>query len=192
MASSELAEYAEQPFEALLEIERRARLVSGGLGTVTESRGEWMGLGFRMGEHHLAIAREEVREVLVCPSLTRVPGARDWLRGVANLRGTLLPVTDLRQLLEGTPTSLKRRSTRVVVLRHPEIPAGFLVEEVLGFRQFVREQMTEDLPDTLPETCRRFVTHAYRQGDQLWPVLSVYQLADSPMFQNASEREVLA
>jgi len=192
MASSDLAEYAEQPFEALLEIERRARLVSGGLGTAAESRGEWVGLGFQMGEQRLAVAREEVREVLVCPTLTRVPGARDWLRGVANLRGTLLPVTDLRQLLEGPATTIKRRSTRVIVLRHPEIPAGFLVEEVLGFRQFVREQMAQDLPETLPEACRSLVTHAYRQGDQLWPVLSLYQLADSPMFQNAAQREVLA
>lgn len=192
MASSDLAEYAEQPFEALLEIERRARLVSGGLGTATESRGEWVGLGFLMGENRFAVAREEVREVLVCPTLTRVPGARDWLRGVANLRGTLLPVTDLRQLLEGPATAIKRRSTRVIVLRHPDIPAGFLVEEVLGFRQFVREQMTQDLPETLPQACRSFVTHAYRQGEQLWPVLSLYQLADSPMFQNAAQREVLA
>ena len=58
------------------------------------------------GETYL-VAREETREVLTYPSqLTRVPGAKTWVKGLANVRGALLPVIDLRQFLGSgaTPT----------------------------------------------------------------------------------------
>ena len=37
--------------------------------------------------------------MLAVPPLTRVPGAKTWVKGIANVRGQLLPVLDLRQYL---------------------------------------------------------------------------------------------
>ena len=67
--------------------------------------------------------------------VTRVPGAKAWIRGIANVRGQLLPVVDLRAFLGGGTTNTDR-STRVLVAHHREVPAGLLVDEVLGFRRF--------------------------------------------------------
>ncbi|HYW91447.1 MAG TPA: chemotaxis protein CheW [Gammaproteobacteria bacterium] len=185
-----LARFADDPFRALQEIEHRSRQVSGRIGSsVAGARGEWVGLGFRFGRYRFAAPRDEVREVLVCPPLTRVPGAKSWLRGVGNLRGTLLPVTDLAYLTEGRATALRGRTARVIVLRHPSFAAGFLVEEVFGFQQFIADQAVEP-PADLPEPCREFVTGAYRQ-ENVWPVISLHALADSPAFQNAADREYL-
>ena len=45
-------------------------------------------------------SREQVREVLMLPdAVTRVPGAKRWLLGIANLRGQLLPLVDVKLLL---------------------------------------------------------------------------------------------
>lgn len=187
---TELARFADDPFHALLEIEHRSRQISGRIGSsVAGARGEWVGLGFRFGEHRFTAPRDEVREVLVCPPLTRVPGAKPWLRGVANLRGTLLPVTDLAYLIVGEATALRGRTSRVVVLRHPSFAAGFLVDEVFGFQQFIQDQVA-DIPPDLPDGCRDFITGAYRQ-EEVWPVISLRALADSPRFQNAADREYL-
>ena len=87
---------AEQPFELLVELERRARAaIAAREGTPTASD-EWVGIGFRLGAERFVTSRADVREVLPIPDqVTRVPGAKPWLRGIANLRGQLLTVVDL-------------------------------------------------------------------------------------------------
>jgi chemotaxis signal transduction protein len=119
------------------------------------------------GELYL-VAREETREVLSVPSqLTRVPGAKAWIKGLANVRGALLPVIDLRQFLGSGATPLTR-NTRVIVVNHREVPAGLLVDEVLGFRRFAEGEFSGDAPPTLVR-CERFLAGAFRRGGEQWP-----------------------
>ena len=125
------------------------------------------------------------REVLGVPSpLTRVPGAKPWLRGLANVRGQLLPVLDLRQFL-GSGITPATRNTRVLVVNHREIPAGLMVDEVLGFRRFPESEFTGDVPPTVVR-CERYLAGAFRRGDEHWPVLSLRTLVESPSFQDAA------
>ena len=70
---------------------------------------EWVGIGLRLGNERFVVGREEVREVLMLPStLTRVPGAKPWIRGLANVRGHLLPIADLRGFLGAGEASADR------------------------------------------------------------------------------------
>ena len=98
---------AEQPFELLLELERRARAAIAAREGAPASADEWVGIGFRLGAERFVTARADVREVLPIPEqVTRVPGAKPWLRGIANLRGQLLTVVDLKSFLgAGAPTA---------------------------------------------------------------------------------------
>ena len=135
-ASVDLATLIEQPFELLQELERRSRAAIAGKGT-DELSAEWVGVGFRIGQEQFVASREQVREVLMLPeNMTRVPGAKRWLLGIANLRGHLLPLIDLKMMLGSGRTTL-RRNTRVISINHREIPAGLVVDEVLGFRRFI-------------------------------------------------------
>ncbi len=89
-----------------------------------------------MGGETFLVAREETREVLGYPAVvTRIPGAKSWVKGLANVRGQLLPMLDLRQFL-GSGATAAGRNTRVIVVNHRDIPAGLMVDEVLGFRRF--------------------------------------------------------
>lgn len=189
--SHKLSELGGDPFAALLEIDRRARLVAGAVQRVGEGGADWIGLGFRLGEQQLVVARDEVREVLACPPLTRVPGARRWLRGLGNVRGTLLPVTDLRGLFGDGLVDLKSRNARVLALNHPEIPAGFAVDEVLGFRQFESSQKLDEAPEVNP-LMQEMVTGVFSQGGQEWPVFSLYRLLESELFNDVSDRNLVA
>ncbi len=89
----------EHPFDLLVEMERRSKAaLAGELGADVDVQ-EWVGIGFRLGAERFIVGRDEVREVLMVPStVTRVPGAKTWIRGLANVRGHLLPVVDLRSL----------------------------------------------------------------------------------------------
>ena len=183
-AATELENLVEQPFELLAELERRSRAAVAGqaAGPVSE---EWVGIGFRIGEEQFVSHRDEVREVLMLPDvMTRVPGAKRWLLGIANLRGHLLPLIDLKLMLGSGRTSL-RRMTRVISVNHREIPAGLVVDEVHGFRRFSNAEHTESWPQTALR-CDRYLDGAYQRGQDTWPIFQLYDLLESSTFLQAA------
>ena len=85
--SANLKSLRDKPFELLRELERLARLALTGQGRAVATEREWVGVAFRLSSENFLVAREETREVLGYPSVvTRVPGAKPWIRGVANVR----------------------------------------------------------------------------------------------------------
>jgi len=182
--SVDLATLVKQPFELLQEIERRSRQANIGQGAAAMPD-EWVGVGFRIGEEQFVAGRDQVREVLMLPEgMTRVPGAKRWLLGIANLRGHLLPLVDVKLLLGSGRTTL-RRTTRVISVNHREIPAGLVVDEVLGFRRFMSHEYTDSWPETVVR-CDRFLTGAYQRGEDTWPVFDLFDFIESNLFLQAA------
>ncbi|MBV9346286.1 MAG: purine-binding chemotaxis protein CheW [Gammaproteobacteria bacterium] len=181
----ELKSLRDRPFELLAELERRGRAVSAQVSQEASAGREWVGVALRLAGDLYLVAREETREVLGIPSsTTRVPGARPWIKGLANVRGQLLPVIDLRQFLGSGLTPLTR-NTRIVVVNHREIPAGLIVDEVLGFRRFAEQEFSGEAPPTVAR-CERYLAGAFRRGQEQWPVLSLRSILESHAFAEAA------
>jgi len=185
MEGVSLKSLRDRPFELLAELERRGRAVSAQLGQDGAAGREWVGVALRIAGELFLVAREETREVLSVPSgITRVPGAKIWIRGLANVRGQLLPIVDLRQFI-GSGVAPATRNTRIVVVNHREIPAGLLVDEVLGFRRFAESEFSGDAPPTVAR-CERYLAGAFRRAQEQWPVLSLRSILESPAFAEAA------
>jgi twitching motility protein PilI len=183
-SSADLAALVEQPFELLQEMELRSRAAHADQGA-GPMPSEWVGVGFRIGDEQFIASREQVREVLILPeSMTRVPGAQRWMLGIANLRGHLLPLVDLKLMLGSGRTSL-RRSSRVISVNHREVPAGLVVDEVLGFRRFSDHEFANEAGETIVR-CDRFLVGAYQRGAESWPVFNLFNLVESNVFLQAS------
>jgi twitching motility protein PilI len=164
----------------LLLLEKRARDVAAGAREGAAAQ-EWIGVAFRMGGETFLVERDEAREVMGVPvPITRVPGARRWILGLANVRGQLLPVIDLKQYL-GSGEIVAGRNTRVIVVNHREIPAGLVVDEVLGFRRFAEREFTPESPPTIIR-CEHYLAGSFRRGSEAWPVMSLRTLVESPAF----------
>jgi twitching motility protein PilI len=175
----------DRPFELLKELEKRSRTVVAGSVAETDAAKEWVGVAFRMGGETFLVAREETREVLGYPSaVTRIPGAKSWVKGLANVRGQLLPMLDLRQFL-GSGATTSGRNTRIIVVNHRDIPAGLMVDEVLGFRRFAEADFNPDPPPTVIR-CDTYLAGAFRRGGEVWPVLSLKTLVESQSFLQAA------
>jgi twitching motility protein PilI len=175
----------ERPFDLLRELDRRARAAAQGQPEAIATGAEWVGVAFRLGGEAFLLAREETREVLAYPTaVTRVPGARAWVRGLSNVRGQLLPIIDLRAFL-GAGLTTVTRSTRVLIANHREIPAGLVVDEVMGFRRFYESEFSSDLPPTLLR-CERYLAGAFKRGAEVWPVFSVKTLLEGQQFLQAA------
>lgn len=171
----------DRPLELLAELERRGRSATASPDAAPAAGREWVGVAFRMAGETYLIAREEVREVLGVPApLTRIPGARAWILGLANVRGQLLPIIDLRQFLGGGVTPIAR-NTRAVVANHRDIPAGLVVDEVLGFRRFAEAEFATERPETIVQA-GRFLAGSFKHEADQWPVLSLRSLLEDPTF----------
>ena len=177
-------DFSAGPFEVLAEYERRSLAHAAGVPEQIEAPGLWRGIAFRVGERHFVSSIAEVNEILPLPVLTVVPGARGWLLGIANVRGNLVPVVDLRDFMGGgrSPTS---EATRVLSVRQPGGSVGLLVDEVLGQRSFSAEQMAGVIGEA-DESYARFVGENIRMGDILWGLFSMAALARSTQFQQAA------
>nr|MBI3612294.1 purine-binding chemotaxis protein CheW [Nitrospirota bacterium] len=90
-----------------------------------------------LGGESFAIDLRHVREVFEVDNLTVVPGMPSALTGVANLRGVVIPVVDLRSLL-GLPIS-GTKLPFAVVLKHGMHQVGVLVEQVPEIRTVHQE-----------------------------------------------------
>lgn len=184
MTETPLNALRDQPWALLREMERRALASAEAADEGVEAR-EWVGIGFRLGAERFLAPRAEVREIVACPArLARVPGARSWVAGIANLRGQLLTVIDMKAFLGGGTTRLGR-DTRVLVVNDRDLGAGLLVDEVYGFRRFPDGQRGVAPPEG-ELRCRRYLAGAFVQGSDEWPVFSLQALAESPQFLHAA------
>ena len=185
LESAPLKALRDQPYELLAELERRGRNATASPESPAAAGAEWVGVAVRMAGELYLIAREEAREVLGIPSpLTRVPGAKPWILGLASIRGQLFPIVDLRQYLDGGATPISRL-TRIVVVNHRDVPAGLVVDEVLGFRRFNDSEFSAAVPTTIVQ-CGRFLAGSFRHGQDQLPVLSLRKLLEDPAFTAAS------
>jgi twitching motility protein PilI len=78
-----------------------------------------------------------------------VPGVKRWLLGIANLRGKVISVTDLRDFLTGRPT-MQLPGSQIVIVRAGEWDYGLLVDEIIGMRHFGPQHRLPSL-DTVEE-----------------------------------------
>ena len=84
------------------------------MSTSTQS-GPTYYITFKLGDELFAIDVKQVREVLDLSLITRVPTAPPYMRGVVNVRGTAIPVVDLRVKF-GLPPVADDVNTRILVL----------------------------------------------------------------------------
>jgi twitching motility protein PilI len=168
------------PVRLLLELERRSRSHAAELPQKLEMMEMWNGIAFRIGDTQLIAPMDEVAEILHMPSMSRVPNAKAWVLGIANVRGNLLPVMDLSGFLLGKNTRINKRS-RILVVDHDDVRSGLIVDEVFGMRHFERESWSKRLPK-VNQALTPYVDRCYQNEERTWLVFSMFKLAESPLF----------
>jgi purine-binding chemotaxis protein CheW len=94
-----------------------------------ESTGEMQLVVFDLASEHYGVDISDVREIMRMQAITRVPGAYNFVEGVINLRGKVLPVVDLRKRLE-LKVSEHTKDSRIVVIDIESGEIGVIVDAV--------------------------------------------------------------
>ncbi len=174
----------QSPFELLLDIERRGIKHAAGLPQQEEVTRPWSGIGFKIGDLHLVSAVGDVNEILHFPQVTAIPGTKPWVKGMANIRGNLIPIIDLNGYLGHSSTHLNNNS-RVLIINNADLWAGLLVDKVLGLKHFYDEEQVDEKPET-EDSLVQYLSGGYEQNKDNWYVFSMKSLAENPDFYQVS------
>jgi len=171
---------ATAPFAILQDFDQRCRESGLGLpeGVVVED--DWVGIGFSLSGKQLIANMADVTEILPPPETIRVPGVKAWVKGIANVRGTLLPILDMGEYLNGEVTRTGN-DTRVLIVNKNNVMAGLIVEEVYGMRRFKPELKEESgLPDM--KELDPYLDGVFSDDQFKWSVFSVNKLVSNDRF----------
>jgi purine-binding chemotaxis protein CheW len=115
---------------------------SGRASTTSALAGKYMTFKLAREEYGLEILK--VREIIGLMDITRVPGTREFMRGVINLRGKVIPVVDLR-LKFGMERVDPTDQTVIIVVQytanHQDVTMGILVDEVVEVLDIESDQI---------------------------------------------------
>ena len=186
--------------ELIQKLDARCRARAAGLPDEARPPDSWTAVLFRVDKQLLLTPLEQIAEVLELPwEITRVPGTKPWLLGVANNRGTLLPIYDLASLITGGPPRIRKRlqdgaperrrehvrsRERVLVVRQDDLPCGLVVSEAVGMRYIQNSDRVAGNVEGWG-SIGRYVETAYRLDGQSLPVIELTALMADPLFNAA-------
>ena len=88
---------------------------------------------FQLGKEQFGIPVSEIREVIECRQIHKIPRVPDYLKGILNLRGEVVPIIDLHSRFYNSISEITRTSSIVVVEIEDDnlkIPIGVIIDSV--------------------------------------------------------------
>ncbi len=84
---------------------------------------------FKLGREEYGVSILQVQEIKRISDITRVPHTPDYIKGVINLRGSVLPVIDLKNRLNLAQQAITE-DTRIIIVKVEELSIGMVVDAV--------------------------------------------------------------
>ena len=131
---------------------------------------------FRAGRERFCLSVLEVEEVVEWPLVTRIPLAPQFLMGIFNLRGTIVPLIDIA-FTEGRRPGLLPHNVVVAAVRgdahRDDLRVGIAADEVIGTYAANEDTIVDQAPDNVPH-----VRAMLRHDDRLALVMDLQRLAE--------------
>ncbi|MCZ2148471.1 MAG: chemotaxis protein CheW [Bryobacterales bacterium] len=143
---------------------------------------------FSLAGSDYAVPVRDVAEIGRVPGITRVPNVPDFMRGITNLRGEVVPVINLPGLL-GLQDSAPSARGRVLFLQARErvSPTGLMVDEVKGIQR-IQSQQLEQVTGLVDDKVTSVLRGVHGRGDRLLNVLDLEQLFGLQEFEQLASR----
>jgi purine-binding chemotaxis protein CheW len=110
-----------------------------------ESAGSMQLVSFRLLQEEYGIEITKVQEIILMGEITRIPQTSDYIKGLINLRSTVIPVVDLR-LRFSLPPQAATDETRIMVVNMAGKTVGIIVDAVSEVLRISRDQISPPPP----------------------------------------------
>ena len=144
----------------------------------SDERGKKRFYGFKIGEIQLLIDADVRSEVLSDVAITSVPLMPSYVRGLCNVRGSLVPVYDMHKKLGLDAPNISPSNKKILLLDENQDMAGIEIEEMVVSLQF-DEQDIERGTTSDNEMLNGCITYCYKENDKTWFGFDHTKLFDS-------------
>jgi len=148
-------------------------------------------LTFELAGQYYGVEILRVQEIKGWEQPTRLPHSPEYVQGVINLRGAVVPIIDLRRRF-GLATAAQERTTVVIVIRVPgtrgELTAGLVVDAVCEVCAISPEQLRAP-PQVIESIDVRYVLGLAVMGERMLVLLDVPQLMSATLGEPAAETQ---
>ncbi len=122
-------------------------------------------VSFKIGNEEFGVDILNVQEINKMTQVTKVPNSPDFVEGVINLRGRVIPVIDLRLRL-GLPRKEHDKDTRIIVVEIERRTIGFIVDAVSEVLR-IPASVTEAPPELVSGINSEFIKSVGKLEDRL-------------------------
>lgn len=95
---------------------------------------------FMTGREYFGLKIEYVNEIIVLQEITAIPETEDYIRGLINLRGKIIPVIDVRRRFKQDPVEYNDR-TCIIVIHVKSTVVGLIVEKITEVVEIPEENL---------------------------------------------------
>lgn len=169
------------PYQLLKQLADASRHQAKGLPAQEDAREYWSGIGFVLGGQHFVAHMDNVAEILRVPSFTKLPGVKRWVRGVANVRGRLVPIMDLLTYIGQKADPAHRKSRRAIIIDADDITNGLIIDGIEGMQHFPVEEFASVTVQT-PDLLKPYIQGQYVKEGRTWIVINPRDLVASEEF----------
>jgi purine-binding chemotaxis protein CheW len=138
-------------------------------------------VGFELAGQKYAFPIHMIQEIGLPAPVTPLPQVADCVEGVSNLRGSIIPIINLRKLLD-LPSKPADKETRTIVVNAGHRTLGCTVDSVHLRR--IPDDEIHPAPESVNLDGQDFVTGIAQQDDGLVVLLDVEKLLDTEMLKH--------
>lgn len=129
---------------------------------------------FALADEEYGIEVEKVKTIERMMPMTRVPKTYDFVKGVINLRGVVVPVIDLRGRF-GLPESEYTDNTRIVIIAVNEMEVGMIVDSANDVIDVDSDEI-QDPPEIVGGVRAKYLRGVAKVGDRLLVLLNLKEV----------------
>jgi len=129
---------------------------------------------FSLGEERFGIDSLKITTIDRMKTITRVPKTPNYIKGVINLRGDIIPVMDLRAKFNLAPVE-ETDETRIIILKLDEISIGVIVDQVLQTIQ-LSETEIENASSLINTAASEYILGIGKVGGEIVTLLNFEKL----------------
>ena len=146
---------------------------------------------FRSGAEIYGVEIAHIREIIRPLDIIPVPGMMNTVEGIINLRGEILPVYKLANILGITcpDQPSDKRKSRIIILEKSEDGFGFLVDEVLEVVKVNREHIQSCLENRLVDSNEKIVSGVLQHGGKMVICLDTREMMTASLEQKENTKE---
>jgi purine-binding chemotaxis protein CheW len=133
-------------------------------------------VGFRLADQEYAFRIEQIQEIVILQQITRTPQVPDYVEGVSNLRGTIIPIINLRRLF-GLDSRATDDETRTIVVNVGERTMGCTVDAVTQVIRIPADTI-QPTPDMIATDDSGYITGFAKLENRLLVILNIDELLD--------------